>query len=102
MAQASVKLIFSFVMVFSLLAPVVAPFCAEDWYRQVMTASSEEEHQDHSQENLKKLTDKDLFVYEFDFQTVTYRESRTNNFRYQISENILSFDVILPPPEHIV
>jgi len=88
-------------MAFSLLAPVVAPFCAEDLYKMVMLgANNEEETSDHQKETTKKLGEKDLFLSEFASLAINDQEEESGVFGYLLMPQRIVFDIILPPPEH--
>ncbi len=100
MTQTSLKLLFSFLMVFSLMAPVIAPFCAQNWYKMVMMGSNnEEETQDHQQENIKKLGERDLFLEEYFTFYPSQQEEETDHFGYLMHPQPIVFDIPLPPPE---
>ena len=100
MNQSSLKLLFSFLMAFSLMAPVIAPFCAEDWYKMVMLGSNnEEETQDHQKETTKKLGEKDLFLEENIAFQLTNPEEITNQYGYLFHPQSVVSDIVLPPPE---
>ena len=102
MVQSSLKMMFSFVMVFSLLLPVAAPFCAEDWYKMVMMGgTNEEETQDHQKETTKKFNGKDLFFHDYLTFELTEKEEEFSEFAYQVHLEQVVFDIVLPPPEHI-
>lgn len=85
------------------MAPTVAPFCAEDWYKMVMMGgTNEEEHPDKTPESLKKLNEKDLIYYELAIISLLNHEDQIHNFNYwALAETIVS-DITIPPPEHIV
>lgn len=87
-------------MVFSMLAPTIATFCVEDWYKQVAMSLNEEEQHDQSHEHLKKINEKDLFVYELPSPSFSFYKSLVHYYVYHISEGILNFEITLPPPEH--
>lgn len=82
------------------MAPIAAPFCAEDWYKMVMVGgSNEEETSDHQNETTKKLSEKDLFVHNFTTVVFVYQEDQINEFSYSFLVEPIVFDIVLPPPE---
>lgn len=103
MSQKTLKLLFSFIMVFSLMAPTIAPFCAQDWYKMVMMGgTNEEEHQDKTPETLKKLNEKDLIYYDLALLNLHSNEQNVHHFKYWALSDTIVFDIPLPPPEHTI
>lgn len=103
MVQSSLKIVFSFLLALTLMAPVIAPFCAENWYQMVMMGSNnEEETQDHQSETLKKLGEKDLFLHELALVSLSTDEEQIRQFGYVLSPKSVDFDILLPPPESIL
>ncbi len=103
MAQRTIKLLCSFLMVFCLMAPTVAPFCAQDWYKMVMQGgTNEEEQHEKTSESLKKLTEKDLFFYEASLLSLQTKNQIIPNFSYWATSETIVFDIPLPPPERAV
>jgi len=85
------------------MLPVAAPFCAEDWYKMVMMGgSNEEETHDHQKDTTKKLGEKDLFYYELYTLELSELKESMMSFCYTWYSEPVVFDVIAPPPEHIV
>lgn len=100
MIQSSLKILFAFVMALSLMAPMIAPLCAEELYQMVMMGSNnEEESQDHQNESTKKLSEKDLFLQYFTSVVFTLEEKENRQFGYLLNLQPIEFDIILPPPE---
>jgi hypothetical protein len=102
MIRSIIKLLFSFIMVFSLMAPTIAPFCIKDGDKMVMMGGNneEEQQQDNIPETLKKLGEKDLIFYEMPFISLQTIEHQVHNFNYWILSETIVSDIPLPPPEY--
>ncbi len=101
MRTQNIKIVFSFLMVLSLLTPTITPFVAEDWYKMVVKASNEEENTTEHQKNgeAKLIGENDLFVYGDFLQVSVNDAAQISNYYYLGNQTLLTFEIILPPPE---